>query len=60
MFVISFYYADERQADGSPMGKNIGGENHGDFYYELANKKEQGPWDATFTLGKGYVDFGAK
>lgn len=42
------------------MGSNINGENHAEFYYELANKKEQGPWDATFTLGNGYVDFGAK
>jgi hypothetical protein len=59
VFLIRFYYADERLADGSPMGTNINGENHAEFYYELANKKEQGLWDATFTLGKGYIEFGA-
>lgn len=41
------------------MGGKISGENHAEFYYELASKKEQGPWDATFVGGKGYVNFSA-
>lgn len=42
------------------MGTEINGQNHAEFYLELAKKKEQGPWEATFVLGKGYVDFGGK
>jgi hypothetical protein len=55
---LSFYYCDERFADGSSVGGKISGQNHADFYLELALKKEQGPWDATFVGGKGYVNFG--
>lgn len=54
-----FYYGDERKPDGSVVGNNINGENHAAFYLHLAQEKEQGPWDATFVGGKGYVNFGA-
>ena len=57
MVLSSFYYADERNADGTVIGNEISGENHAEFYWELASKKEQGPWAATFVGGKGYVDF---
>ena len=58
--VSRFYYADQRKADGAPIGTAISGSAHADFYYELAQRKEQGPWDATFVEGKGYVDFAGK
>lgn len=52
-----FYYADERNADGSVVGSKIDGPAHGDFYWELAQRPEQGEWLATFVKGKGYVPF---
>jgi hypothetical protein len=58
--VSRFYYADQRKADGDPIGTAISGLAHANFYYELAQRKEQGPWDATFVEGKGYVDFAGK
>ncbi|PVH85805.1 NAD(P)-binding protein, partial [Cadophora sp. DSE1049] len=53
----NFYFADERFADASPMYQSLNGDAHAEFYYELATKKEQAPWEATFVKGKGYVDF---
>jgi hypothetical protein len=47
-------------ADGAPIGTAISGSAHATFYYELAQRKEQGPWDATFVEGKGYIDFAGK
>ncbi|KND87547.1 hypothetical protein TOPH_07814 [Tolypocladium ophioglossoides CBS 100239] len=52
-----FYYADERNADGSPAYAAISGQAHGDFYTQLAEGKTQIPWLATFVGGAGYVDF---
>ena len=52
-----FYYADERTATGDVAGGKIDGEAHGEFYYELASAKTQGPWLGTFVKGKGYVEF---
>ena len=52
-----FYYADERKADGSSIGRGISGEAAGEYYFELAQKKAQGPWLQTYVDGKGYVDF---
>jgi NAD(P)-dependent dehydrogenase (short-subunit alcohol dehydrogenase family) len=54
-----FYYGDERYADGKAMYAKISGDSHATFYWELAQRKEQGPWEATFVDGK-YVDFGGK
>jgi len=51
-----FYYADERQPDGGPTIP-VNGPAAGNMYVELAEKKEQGPWDYTFVDGKGYVEF---
>jgi hypothetical protein len=51
-----FYYADERQADGDATIP-VNGPAAGDMYYELSEKKEQGPWLYTFVNGKGYVEF---
>lgn len=54
--VCSFYYGDERNADGTSVGGKISGENHGQAYWELANSEDQGPWDYTFVGGKGYIN----
>jgi hypothetical protein len=42
---------------GDPVFGDIDGDAHGDFFLQLAEKKEQGPWEATFVKGKGYVKF---
>ncbi|KAG9232028.1 hypothetical protein BJ875DRAFT_97888 [Amylocarpus encephaloides] len=55
----NFYYADERKADGSPIGQIVGGQNHAEFFLKLASEKTQGAWDATF-VGNEFVDFGGK
>ncbi|KAI8675606.1 hypothetical protein NCS57_00462300 [Fusarium keratoplasticum] len=52
-----FYYADQRNEDGSPVMAAIDGKAHGEFYTELAESKAQGPWLACFVKGKGYVKF---
>ncbi|KAL6903896.1 hypothetical protein GGI43DRAFT_432598 [Trichoderma evansii] len=52
-----FYYADERKLDGDPVYSDIDGEAHGIFYIQLAEGKAQGPWNATFVKGQGYVAF---
>jgi NAD(P)-dependent dehydrogenase (short-subunit alcohol dehydrogenase family) len=55
-----FYYGDERTAEGKPAMSALSGEGHATFYWELSQKKDQGPWAATFVTGKGYIDFGGK
>jgi hypothetical protein len=52
--VNRFYYGDERNADGSPAYFNIDREAHGKLYVELAEGREQGPWQQTFVKGVGY------
>jgi len=51
-----WYWADERREDGLFTPKT-NGDGHADLFWELVNKKEQGPWNQTFVPGKGYVDF---
>ena len=53
----SFYYADERNADGSLKGMAIDGEAHADFYLELAKQESNIPWHATFVKDQSYVEF---
>ena len=48
---------DERTATGAAVYSKIDGEAHAEEFWRLANAEEQGPWDDTFTKGKGYVDF---
>jgi hypothetical protein len=38
----------------------IDGEAHGKFYVELSERDSQGPWEATFVKGTGYVDFSSQ
>ncbi|UKZ54309.1 hypothetical protein TrVGV298_008117 [Trichoderma virens] len=52
-----FYFADERKPDGDPVYSDIDGPAHAAFYTELAKQKAQGPWNATFVKGRGYVEF---
>lgn len=55
--VSSFYYVDERTENGQPAMSAIDGPAHGEFCFELAQNKGQGPWDATFVKGIGYKSF---
>ena len=52
-----FYYADQRNADGTVAGGKISGAAHADFYYALAQSEGQEPWLATFVAGEGYTSF---
>lgn len=56
---IKFYYADERNAQGAPVGKAVSGPAAAEEYLKLAEQKEQGPWLYTFVKGEGYKDFTA-
>ncbi|RFU81833.1 short-chain dehydrogenase reductase sdr [Trichoderma arundinaceum] len=52
-----FYFADERTPEGRPVGNDISGPAHAEFYLQLAEHKVDAPWHATFVAGKGLVDF---
>lgn len=54
---ISFFYTDQRQPDGSPMGNVVDGPAHGEFYAQLVQRTNEVPWLATFVKGKGHVRF---
>lgn len=53
----SFYYVDERKADGNPKGTAIDGEAHADFFLSLVDGSVDAPWHATFVQGEGYKSF---
>ncbi|KAE9381996.1 hypothetical protein N431DRAFT_491262 [Stipitochalara longipes BDJ] len=59
-WALAFYYTDERFHDGGGVFVDIDGQAHADFYSELVRRKNQGPREATFVKGKGYVDFDGK
>jgi hypothetical protein len=50
IFKFRFFYADERNEDGSIKGMAIDGDAH-------ARGEEHGGWHETFVKGKGYVKF---
>jgi hypothetical protein len=52
-----FYYADQREEDGTPMYTGLSGQAHAEHYVELIEGKEQGSWQQTFVAGKGYRKF---
>jgi hypothetical protein len=52
-----WYFGDERLPSGGSVMDMIDGQAHAQFYWELAQRTSQGPWNATFVKGKGYVDF---
>lgn len=60
MWVSSFYYADERKADGGAVYGAISGPFSAQHYLELAQPGEQRPWLQTFVSGQGYEDFSGK
>lgn len=37
---------------------HLSSEAHAEIYWDLAHRREQGPWNYTFVRGKGYVKFG--
>jgi hypothetical protein len=53
----SFFYADQRTAEGGPMGDNLDGPAHADIFAQLAKGDGEFPWLATFVKDKGYVKF---
>jgi len=53
----SFFYADERNADGSQKGMQLDGDAHAAFFAQLAIGEGEVPWHATFVKGQGYVKF---
>jgi hypothetical protein len=53
----SFFYADERNAEGGLAGMQLDGEAHAEFFAELAGGEKNVPWHATFVKGQGYVKF---
>ncbi|KAI3321790.1 NAD(P)-binding protein [Xylariaceae sp. AK1471] len=54
---FSFYYVDERHADGSPMYKGVNSDAHAEVFLQLAQDAKQGPWQYTFAKGTGYARF---
>jgi hypothetical protein len=52
-----FYYGDQRKEDGSAVYSAVDGDAHAKLYVELAESKEQGPWQQTFVSGIGYKNF---
>lgn len=52
-----FFYADERNENGTLKGMQLSGPAHGAFYAELAEQEGTIPWKATFVEGNGYVKF---
>ncbi|KAK6067510.1 short-chain dehydrogenase [Seiridium cupressi] len=52
-----FFYADERNADGSQKGMQLDGDAHAEFYAQLVSGEKDVPWHATFVKGQGYIEF---
>ncbi|KAL2205195.1 NAD(P)-binding protein [Sarocladium strictum] len=54
-----FYYADQRNDDGTPMWDGPSGEGHAQLYLDLAESDERRHWLQTFVAGQGYKRFEA-
>ncbi|KAH8885846.1 NAD(P)-binding protein [Thozetella sp. PMI_491] len=52
-----FFYADERNVDGSIKGLALDGDAHAEFYAKLATGAKDVPWHATFVKDQGYTKF---
>ncbi|KAK9237782.1 hypothetical protein V1525DRAFT_402901 [Lipomyces kononenkoae] len=52
-----FYYADERNPNGTPVGTSPDAKAHAEAYFQLAEDPEQRPWDYTFVKFKGFTKF---
>jgi hypothetical protein len=57
LFHHSFYYADERTADGAAVANDVDGQAHAEFLSELVGKTEVADYRQTFVKGQGYVRF---
>lgn len=55
--LCSFYFADERTAEGRAVTTGVSGAAHAEAYLKLAEGKVDQPWHTTFVAGKGFVDF---
>ena len=56
LFCFRFYYADERQSNGLPVGGDgVGASTHADMYWNLAHEERQSQWLVTFTKSDGRV-----
>ena len=54
----SFFYADQRKADGAYASGDLDGDAHAEFYLQLAEEPNKNvPAQATFVKGQGYVNF---
>ena len=42
---------------GEPAYDKLDAEAHANYYVQLAEEKDQGPWNSTFVKEKGYVKF---
>jgi hypothetical protein len=47
-----FFYAEERSAEGAPMGATPGPESHAKMFLRLAEESEDLPYYITFVDGK--------
>lgn len=56
MWLLRFYYADQRQANGG-IFVPPDAPAHAATYLELAQDVEQRPWNYTFVKGVGYTAF---
>ncbi len=54
---IRFFYADERNVDGSIKGHSLDGDAHAEFYAQLAAGAQDVPWHATFVKDQGYTKY---
>lgn len=59
MGAVRFYFADERTPEGKPVGMKVDGPGAAEEYWNLVERKDQGPWLYSFVKGQGYVDFEA-
>ncbi len=55
---IRFFWVDERNADGTPMFTDLGGQAHAEIFLSLHDRTAGDvPWQITFVAGKGFVEF---
>jgi hypothetical protein len=55
--IHSFFYGDQRKADGGPAGNTPDAEAHGEMYTRLAQDPDAYPAYVTFVDGTKVVEF---
>ena len=57
---MKFYYADERNANGGPVGNQPHGEESAKVYIELSEREKQGEggrdWNWVYVMGRGRIE----